>query len=200
MPAIVDHDTRRREVAAVVAGIISTAGLDAVTVRSVAKASGYSTTVVSHYFHNKRDLFLFSYRMASERTYERLRLAAEKNADGDIAKILEIVLPFNKEARSDWLVWFAFWGLSIADPEFSKEQRLQFRKTRMVLEQLLMKSPAHCRLEPARIRDKARRIAAAMIGIAVEASFDQSDWPPERQRAYLADAVAIRENKKAAKQ
>jgi AcrR family transcriptional regulator len=191
MPAIVDHDKRRREVAATVAAIISTRGLEAVTVRSVAKASGYSTTIVSHYFHNKRELFLFSYRMASQRTYARLMAASAKSADGDIAKTLEVALPFNAEARSDWLVWFAFWGLALADPEFSREQQFQFRKTRHILRRLLVASPAHRRLNPSQLSDVARRIAAAMIGVAVEASFDPKDWPPARQRSYISEAVAI---------
>ena len=47
MPITVDHEQRRREVAEVAAELIAHRGLERVTVREIAAATGFSTTVVS---------------------------------------------------------------------------------------------------------------------------------------------------------
>ena len=72
MPRVVDHEARRAEVAAVAADLIARRGLDGVSVRDVAAAGGYSTTVVTHYFASKRELLLQAYRSAGTATEERL--------------------------------------------------------------------------------------------------------------------------------
>ncbi|MFA5632728.1 MAG: helix-turn-helix domain-containing protein, partial [Porticoccaceae bacterium] len=78
MPLIVDHDARRDELSAVVAQLIATRGLEAVTVRATADAAGYSTRVVSHYFSGKRELLLYCYRYISERSTRRLVAEMQK--------------------------------------------------------------------------------------------------------------------------
>ena len=50
MPKIVDHEERRREVTLAAARIVIESGRSALTARNVAEATGWSTTVVSHYF------------------------------------------------------------------------------------------------------------------------------------------------------
>ena len=61
MPKIVDHEQRRREVALAAARIIIDSGRSALTVRNVAQATGWSTTVVSHYFDDIAELFYETY-------------------------------------------------------------------------------------------------------------------------------------------
>src|SRR5690606_29622071 len=113
MPRQVDHDERRRAVARIAADLIARGGLEALTIRNVAKAAGYSTAVVSHYFADKRQLLLFIYRAAIERTRSQIDAALAKDR-GDLKACLDAILPLNEERRRDWLVWFAFWGMAVA--------------------------------------------------------------------------------------
>ena len=82
MPRVVDHEARRAEVAAVAADLIAQRGLDGVSVRDVAAAGGYSTTVVTHYFASKRELLLHAYRSAGTATEERLAAVAATRTTG----------------------------------------------------------------------------------------------------------------------
>lgn len=50
MPKIVDHDQRRRELAEAAWKVITEVGIDGATTREIARASGYSTGVLAHYF------------------------------------------------------------------------------------------------------------------------------------------------------
>ena len=116
MPKVVDHQARRAEVAAVAADLIARRGLD-VSVRDVAAAGGYSTTVVTHYFASKRELLLHAYRSAGFATEERL--AAKRGLFG----ICEAILPLDEPRRRTWQTWFAFWGAAVADEELAALQR-----------------------------------------------------------------------------
>src|SRR4051794_41799955 len=111
MPRVVDHEARRAEVAAVAADLIARRGLD-VSVRDVAAAGGYSTTVVTHYFASKRELPLHAYRSAGAATERRL-----SRVQDDLLAVCEAILPLDEPRRRTWQTWFAFWGAAIADEE-----------------------------------------------------------------------------------
>jgi len=186
MPAVVDVEARRREVGSVVADIIATQGLEAVTVRSVAAAAGFSTAVVSHYFSGKRDLLLYSYRIAQDHAYSRLEEAA-RQFPGDIERILNGLLPYHAEARRDWLVWSVFWALAISDPEFSQIQREQFRVAQRRFVQLLKIDQA--RMSEPEVQLKARTLLSGLVGLAIQAAFDPKGWPAQVQRNVLREVV-----------
>ena len=61
MPAVISHSKRRDEIAKVVKRIIAESGMESVTVRNVAREAGFSSTIVGHYFKDKRDLLAFTY-------------------------------------------------------------------------------------------------------------------------------------------
>jgi AcrR family transcriptional regulator len=180
MPLIVDHDARRDELSAVVAHIIATRGLEAVTVRATADAAGYSTRVVSHYFTGKRELLLYCYRYISERSTRRL-VAEMQKPGGNLETALFSLLPFHEEARQEWLVWVAFWGVAIADPEFSEIQRRQFSESQGVVLSLLAPDDH----DPEAHEHLAREILSALMGMAVQAAFNPGEWPRQRQEAFI---------------
>jgi AcrR family transcriptional regulator len=189
MPKYVDHELQRQEVAEIVARLIARAGIDAVTVRAVAREAGVSTAVVSHYFASKRELLLHCYRVASARATARVQKAMAMD-DSNLEVVLAALLPFRADARRDWLVWFAFWGMAIADPEFSKHQRNEVKKARQIFATWLRNNP---RLPPVRKRHAdriARQLLTLLMGTAIEAAFDPADWPARRQREQFSSVLA----------
>lgn len=184
MPLIVDRELRRREVARVATRLIASRGLEGASIREIARAAGYSTTVVSHYFHNKRELLLFVYREAMIETVARARRRRDRG--GSLAYCLEAILPLDRRRRDNWKVWFAFWGMAMADPEFLAEQQQRGREARLLLAEL-MNGDGSC---PADDDLQARRLLIAVAGLATQATYDPADWPRERQRALLAAEIA----------
>ena len=136
MPAVVDHDQRRRLVAEVAARLVAQGGAEAATVRAVAEAAGYSTKVVSYYFADKRALLLMTYRHAADHSSVVAEASQTEGAPDAGAYILSL-LPTTDGLRQDWMVWFAFWGMAITDPEFAAEQRLRVRRARERIAELL---------------------------------------------------------------
>lgn len=187
MPKVVDHDARRRVVTAAAAHLISEGGVDAVTVRELARATRCSTAVVSHYFKNKRELLVCTFREATDHVRTRLDIVFARDP-GDLRGVLEAVLPLDEERRRDWSVWLAFWADAIADVELGGEQRQRVRDMREIVADVLRTSGR----APERVDAEARRLLTTVIGIAVQASFDPEEWPPDRQREVLDELLPIR--------
>jgi AcrR family transcriptional regulator len=93
--------------------LIAKAGLEGVTVRDIAEAVGCSTAVVSHYFHNKRELLLLTYRATIDRSSERWEAASR----GEIRAYLAELMPLDEERLDEWKVWLAFWAKAAQDEE-----------------------------------------------------------------------------------
>ena len=178
MPAAVDHDEKREAIARIAADLIAEHGLDAATIRQVAAAAGYSTTVVTHYFASKRAMLLAAYRHAAESTQQRFdTLAADGSAD-PLAR-LEILLPIDEEGRRAWRVYLQYWPLADHDEELAAEQRWWAANgLSLIRTALLQLCPA---IED--IDDKAAIALSALLGIAIQASFDPRGWPASRQCA-----------------
>ena len=140
MPAIIDHNRRREEIAACAAGLIARGGIDAATVRAVAAEAGYSSKVVSHYFDDKKALLFATYRFAAARS-EALTDATQTDAGGasrpDVAAFVKALLPITTIQRENWQVWYAFWAYAISNPAFAGEQQRQVDGSRRRIEELL---------------------------------------------------------------
>ena len=188
MPLIVDREARRREVAHIATRLISLKGLEGASVREIARAAGCSTAVVSHYFHNKRELLLFVYREALGETMERARRRRDRG--GDLAYCLEAILPLDQQRRDNWKVWFALWGMAMADPLFMDEQRQRGREARALFAELIGTTPGLDTTSGGALDFAARRLLVAVSGLATQATYDPEDWPPSRQRALIASEIA----------
>lgn len=185
MPAVVDHESRRQHVARIAAGIIARVGMDAVTMRQIAAEAGFSTAIVTHYFANKQELMLHTYRLSAESV--QARLAAEQRRDPcDLLACIEALLPRDADGMQDWKVFLAFWHIAVLDPAFSDEQASQALKAQAILRGILeARSAAGLPPRADDIDATARRLLVNVIGIAVQSVFDPLAWSPKTQTAYL---------------
>lgn len=176
MPAAVDHDEKREAIARIAADLIAERGLDAATIRQVAATAGYSTTVVTHYFASKRAMLLAAYRHAAESTQRRFdALAADCRSDP--LSRLEILLPIDEEARRAWRVYLQYWPLADHDDELAAEQRWWSANGLSLIRTALWQVCPE--LEDT--DGKARIALSALLGIAIQATFDPDGWPTKRQ-------------------
>lgn len=185
MPAVVDHDIRRKHLAHIAADIIARVGIDAVTMRQVAAEAGFSTAIVTHYFASKQDLLLHTYRSAAENAQARVAEALARDGR-DLLGCLEALLPRDEGSRQDWRVFLAFWHTAVLDPLFAAEQASQALEARALLRRVL-EARAAAGPEPsqAEIDGLAQHLLVIVIGVAVQAVFDPVTWSPEAIRRYL---------------
>lgn len=111
MPKIVDHDQRREALCLAAAQLIHQKGLEAATVRAIARAAGCSTGVLAHYFADKDDLVAHVLAYVNRRPVERVMARLESESDAtSIVPWIDEALPLDEERRMEWSVRLAIWG------------------------------------------------------------------------------------------
>jgi AcrR family transcriptional regulator len=189
MPARGDHEQRRQQVARIAADLVAAGGLAAATHRRIAEAAGCSTTVVSHYFTDKRDLVTATYREVGDRVAARVEAA--RSSEDVLVAILEALLPLDEDRTRDWRLLFTFLGLAATDAELTAEQRDRAAAARAQIETALADDKQAGRMPPdADVPASARSLLSFVLGMGMQALFDPAEWPAERMRTALADAVA----------
>jgi TetR/AcrR family transcriptional repressor of bet genes len=189
MPARGDHQQRRQQVARIAADLVAAGGLAAATHRRIAEAAGCSTTVVSHYFTDKRDLVTATYREVGDRVATRVEAA--HGSEDHLLAILEALLPLDEDRARDWRLLFTFLGLAATDAELTAEQRDRAAAARAQIETALTCDKQADRISPdTDVPTSARFLLSLVLGTGMQALFDPAEWPLERMRMVIADAVA----------
>jgi AcrR family transcriptional regulator len=190
MPKQVDHEERRRELAAAVRRVVGAGGLESLTVRAIAKEAGWSTGVLTHYFENRADLLLAAFRYVYQNAWDRIQGRLDEHDDpveGVIAALGEAV-PLTGTLRTDTTVWFAFVGLAVGDPDLREVGRTGYdRWTAHFGEAIRAAHPGA--ITEAEGRRIARRLTALVDGLTVQALFDSKALPAKVLQQEIRLAV-----------
>lgn len=107
-----ESDRRRREIADALLRIASRGGLDAVTVRLVAREAGYSVGMVQRHVSTKDEMLLLGMRRYSERIGERIRqriAGVEMPGVQELLRVLAVeLLESGHTYRDEGVLWLAF--------------------------------------------------------------------------------------------
>jgi len=184
MPRYVDHDARRRHIAATAAELVGTRGLEALTFRNVAEAAGSSTTVLTHYFADKRDLLQSTFEAVAERSGARFDEAQRHG--GGLRECLEALLPLDPERQTEWRLLTCYWGMAVSDPNLANAQARHVRSAQRRIESLLRQYSQLAGIEPEVV---ARRLVTLVHGLGAHSALDPGHWSPAEQRRVLADEL-----------
>jgi len=193
VPAVVDHDERRQQIAQAVERLVLTSGMQSVTVRAVGHEAGFSAAIVGHYFNNKEDLLIFSYLSARQRSKNRLEraLAAGKTP----FECLKEVMPTNTQKKREWKLWFGFWGIITTNPKFSKECKTGLQEAILLFQRVLQlgieqgefSSDIDCALHATRLSFVINGIASVVLQIP-------DVWPASAQHKALRAEIDLIKN------
>jgi AcrR family transcriptional regulator len=184
-------DARRAELVAVTAAEIARGGLTTLTMRDVARAGGWTTGIVTHYFADKRDLLLATFFANCDALRARIESALAARPGDPLATAIGAALPIDPDAVELWRVFVAYWGVAVGDDEFAAA--LVERQDRFVatLVEAMAAEQAAGRMDRGVDRRRvARRLLAAIDGIALQAVFDPASWPAAAQRRAIDDVLA----------
>lgn len=109
MPKSVDREEQRRQIGAALLHLVAERGLDEVSVRTVAAATGRSPGAVQKYFRTKDEMLTFAAELAGERIERRM---AEVNTALPLRQALRdlilTTLPVDAERRAEATAQLAF--------------------------------------------------------------------------------------------
>ena len=113
MPKIVNHETRREDIARAAFRVIRRKGVAKATIRDIARESGCSVGAVVHYITSKDHIFLQAAEYSTLIIREKME-RAEHSHEGieALRQVLYQGLPADDEMLGHWKIWFGFWQLS----------------------------------------------------------------------------------------
>jgi AcrR family transcriptional regulator len=167
------------------AELVGNRGLDALTFRNVAEAAGSSTTVLTHYFADKRELMLWTFEVVAERSGARFDAARERG--GGVLECVESLLPLDRERQRDWRLLTCYWGMATSDKVLAEAQARHVRSGQRRIETLLRERyPDRDRPELALI---AARLVAVVNGLGAHSALDPAHWSPATQRRIIRNEL-----------
>jgi AcrR family transcriptional regulator len=184
MPRVVNHDERRERIAEAAWRIIEREGPDGANLRRIARETGHTTGVVTHYFRDKRELMAFAFGLRVDRSTSRMARAA---AEAGITEALAQLLPLDEARRRETTVWLALMSASLTDPDLAVELRQRYRRAREATLPMFRTALKKTRGEDP--DDVADELLAVVDGITVDALSDPERYPPDRQLALLRRAL-----------
>lgn len=188
VPAKVDHEARRRDVAEAVWRVLATSGFAGLSLRSVASELGATTGLVTHYFPSKSALVRHALDLLHERTDASVRPEAADPGLPALRARLRAVLPDSPEARLLSRCWVGSWDLALADPELADLEAARYERWRGFLRPLVTDAIALGHLAASDPETLVDTLTAFTHGLVVQSLFDPARFPVERQHATL-DAV-----------
>jgi AcrR family transcriptional regulator len=186
MSRTVDHDARRRDLARTAAAVVAREGIDALTFRKVAAEAGASTTILTHYFADKKRLLLATFALGAEQA--GARFDDTRTRGGGLRECLESLLPLDAARRDEWRVRTCFWSMAVGDAALAAEEKRHVQSAHRRVEALLREVYPHG--DTSTLRTAAKRLTTLVHGLGARCAVDARSWPATEQRRILGQDLA----------
>ncbi len=185
MPKIVDHAQRRDEIAHVACQVVANYGFEQATVARIARAAGYTTGMVAHYYESKQAIILAALRLILFRIEERL--TRERDAgEADLLEVLSEALAIDAQRFTECAFWMAFWGQVSADKKLKRLNVWVHREYMRLYARCFTEHWQEWSAWPRPVRDHVLRSVVTFInGLTASAVTSPSDWPATVQVEQL---------------
>jgi len=190
MPKIVDHAQRRDEIALVACRVVADHGFDRASMVRIARAAGYTTGMLAHYFDTKQDIIIAALRLILRRIDERLIQPTAATARPDLLALLTEALPVDEHRRTECAFWTTFWGQVSTDKRLSASTLGAPRVHAPVRTLLAQCWPEWSQWSPAKREQVAALARHLHQRTHASAVANAGDWPAERQIRAAAAAGA----------
>jgi AcrR family transcriptional regulator len=193
MPKKVDHDARREELVLAAWRVIAANGIDEVTIRDIARESGYSSGVLAHYFENKDDLLAHALRLS----HTRIRKRYDDEVEGrDPIDALEAILldnlPLEEQRDLETRIEMSFWARSLRNEALREIQHEESKVLRKLLGELIERSQEDGAIAKEHDRKQVLQFLGALIdGISLHGLLYPDLMPPKRMQGLMEFALGL---------
>ena len=185
MPKIVDHAERRDEIAHVACQVVASYGFEQATVARIARAAGYTTGMVAHYYDSKQEIILGALRLILLRIEERLTRQRERG-EANLLNVLSEALAVDAERFTECAFYMAFWGQVSADKKLKRLNMWVHREYLRLFERCIAEHWPEWPQWPQTVRDQVLRSVVTFInGLTASAVTSPKDWPAAAQIEQL---------------
>ena len=181
MPKIVDHARRRDEIAHVACKVVAHYGFEQATVARIARAAGYTTGMVAHYYESKQEIILAALRLMLLRIEQRLTRERETR-EANLLDVLSEALALDAQRFTECAFWMAFWGQVSADKKLKRLNVWVHREYMRLFARCFAEHWQEWQDWPPPVRDQVlRSVVTFMNGLTASAVTSPRDWPADMQ-------------------
>jgi AcrR family transcriptional regulator len=185
MPKIVDHAQRRDEIAHVACKVVAHYGFEQATVARIARAAGYTTGMVAHYYESKQQIILAALRLMLLRIEQRLTRERE-TGEANLLDVLSEALAIDAQRFTECAFWMAFWGQVPADKKLKRLNVWVHREYMRLFARCFAEHWQEWPEWPLPVRDQVlRSVVIFMNGLTASAVTSPRDWPADMQVEQL---------------
>src|ERR1700692_3079290 len=185
MPKIVDHAQRRDEIAYVACQVVAHYGFEQATVARIARAAGYTTGMVAHYYESKQDIILAALRLILLRIEQRLT-RERQSGEANLLQVLSGALAVGAQRFTECAFWSAFWGQVSADKKLKRLNAWVHREYMRLFARCFAEHWPEWPAWPQPVRDLVLRSVVTFInGLTARAVIRARDWPAAMQIEQL---------------
>jgi TetR/AcrR family transcriptional regulator, transcriptional repressor of bet genes len=183
MPKVVDHAKRRDEIAQAACQVVADYGFERATVARIARAAGYTTGMVAHYFDSKQEIILAALRLMLMRIEQRLTRERDETS---LLAVLSEALALDAPRFTECAFWMAFWGQVSADPKSKRLNVWVHRAYSRLFARCLKERWPEWSSWPEPVREQVLGSVMTFInGLTASAVTSPRDWPADRQIEQL---------------
>jgi AcrR family transcriptional regulator len=177
MPKIVDHAQRRDEIAHVACQVVANYGFEQATVARIARAAGYTTGMVAHYYETKQEIILAALRLMLLRIEQRLT-RERATGEANLLEVLSEALAIDAQRFTECAFWMAFWGQVSADKQLKRLNVWVHREYMRLFARCFAEHWPEWAAWPPSVRDQVlRSVVTFMNGLTASAVTSPRDWP-----------------------
>jgi TetR/AcrR family transcriptional repressor of bet genes len=185
MPKVVDHAQRRDEIALVACRVVAKYGFEQATVARIARAAGYTTGMVAHYFDSKQEIILAALRLMLLRIEQRLTRERE-SGEANLLDVLSEALAIDEQRFTECAFWMAFWGQVSADKKLRRLNIWVHREYQRLFARCFAEHWLEWPTWPPALRDRVLRSVVTFInGLTAGSVTSPRDWPAAAQIEQL---------------
>ena len=152
----------------------------------IARAAGYTTGMLAHYFDSKQEIIVAALRLILRRIDERLSRPAAAAGRPELLELLLEALPIDAQRHSECAFWISFWGQVSADRRLKRINAWVHREYQRLFERCLDVSWREWSYWPAATREQVLCSLMTFInGLTASAVANPGDWPAPKQVAQL---------------
>lgn len=192
MPKLIDHESRREEIAAAAWRVIVREGVGGASVRTVAAEAGLSVGSLRHVFASQSQLLSFAMQLVIDRAGERVRELPSRESPLESAEdIARELLPLDEERRLEMEVYLAVFSAAGSDPGLQETKVSAWKRVRtacrLVIDQTVGNGSSDSTQRTQRFETEVSLLHAVIDGLASHLVWQPAELSAEDARRALVD-------------
>jgi AcrR family transcriptional regulator len=165
--------------------VVAHYGFERATMARIARAAGYTTGMVAHYYESKQDIILAALRLMLLRIEGRLTRERE-GGEANLLQVLSEALAVDAQRFTECAFWMAFWGQVSADKKLKRLNVWVHREYMRLFARCFTEHWQEWSAWPRPVRDQVLRSVVTFInGLTASAVTSPGDWPAAMQIGHL---------------